>query len=155
MSTVKCDNSAPGMQEQEINQLWCADVCLLSYNMTCFIFLILPAIPFGLWTLYREKQAVKIKFFKKTALTLSQARFLWRVTLLQRGQPSGPCPNGPSCTVYHAISVHGGDPAAFWRYAIHGTYLHDTRTGLTQAGPQAYCKQRPVHAHMWRKESIS
>ncbi len=52
-------------------------------------------------------------FITVLTLTLSQAQCLWREKLHRRGWPSERCPNGPSCTVYRAISERGGGSAVF------------------------------------------
>lgn len=58
-------------------------------------------------------------------LTLSQGRCPWRERLLRRGWPSELYPDGPSCTVYRAISAHGGGYGASWQYADHDTFLEE------------------------------
>ena len=66
-----------------------------------------------------------ISLASQMVLTLSQGRCPWRVRLLRRGWPSGLCPDGPSCTVYRAISAHGGGYGASWLYADRDTFLEE------------------------------
>ena len=47
---------------------------------------------------------------------LFQAQLPWHEKHLQKGWPSGLCPNGLSCTVYHATSGLVGGYRASWQY---------------------------------------
>lgn len=73
----------------------------------------------GFNTTVNDKQSqsfipwLTLLFITVLTLTLSPARCLWREKLHRRGWPSERCPDGPSCTVYRAISVRGGGSAVF------------------------------------------
>ena len=54
---------------------------------------------------------------------LFPARFSWHEKRFQKGWPSGLCPNGLSCTIYHADSGLIGGYRDSWQYENHGTCL--------------------------------
>lgn len=78
-------------------------------------------------------------------LTLSQVQFPWRGKLLQRGWPSGQCPDGLSCIVYRAISAHGGGYGAFWQCADHDTFLKRRHQNSVRDFCKASCVRLIIH----------
>ena len=73
---------------------------------------------------------------------LFQAQFTWHEKHLQKGWPSGLCPNGLSCTVYHATSGLVGGYGASWQYED-----CDTCPSCQRRGPE--WKTKLIYFHFY------